>query len=252
MRLGSSQDPIARFGKDSARLIMRRIRALPAKDRTAVIRDVLDSISPGLSADVERKTVSLKSKHSSASALEKAIAIVFSNRIADDIMAAGGGHMPLGFAGLAGCCDGYEDVEGLLGDVWDGVKDAGKAVGRTGEAVGRGVYSAGSTAVRSAYTAGRTVVNEVGELYCAAMTPGNAAIVGGVVASAYGAPPQVGAQGGQIAGGVAQRICGRGGETTASPPLPSGSGFLSGLPPWALPAALGGAVLLIVLSQRRK
>lgn len=87
---GSPGDPIAQYGRVSARQVIARMRKLPAADRVSTLKVVLDTVDPTLWQRVaDRSQVYLKAGQSSLSALEQALASSLSEGFAKELIATG-------------------------------------------------------------------------------------------------------------------------------------------------------------------
>lgn len=122
------------------------------------------------------------------------------------------------------------------------IGNALKSIGKGIIAAPRAIVEAGVKGAQKIAEAGKDIVGKLGDLACGIVNhPAGAAAAAGAAAS-YGAPPEAGA----IGVNVAKDFC-NGDEAGVPPdvlaPPPS-------YPKWLLPAAIGGGALILVLALR--
>jgi hypothetical protein len=253
-------DPVAAFGREGAKIVLAEVRTLadPAHRKEA-LRAILEGIDSGLWSVVEARAAKLKNekKYDAQTALEKAIAIEFSNRYLGQVIKLGKtgqaptrGPLSLAYAeGLGACtCATQESLGFSIGGAFSAVTGgAAKVVG-----------AAGSVAKVAGGVAG-SALNKLGSLACAVGS--SSALKTAVVTAAMVKGGQAGAAAAGKGAAVASKICAANPKAmTASP----GGGGYAGEVRDQRPAAAkskfplvpvligGGALLAAVLLLRKK
>jgi len=126
--IGGPGDPIANFGKESAALVLRNVKGVDPALRKVVLKNVLDAMDPGLWGVVETTANKLRKEknYDAKTALEKAIAIAFANRVTTQLIKVGQtGQVPM--SGLVGLGT-FEGRSAALGRVALGAFEESKAI----------------------------------------------------------------------------------------------------------------------------
>ena len=210
--VGARSDMIANFGKRGSEWIMATIGTVPRDERKAALRILLNHLESGLYDKVAGKAEKFQSQgYAPTAALHKALAAAMSEGLLNQLIDIGRGH------------------KHSLG-LWNPFGWAAKKIAGAG---GRGAEWA------------KEGVEKLGSLACGVVSSdlGVAAAAGG--AGAAGVPPQVGAQGAQIA----NQVCKSGDKKPLSPtkPIP----VQGGSPSWVMPAAIGAGALVLFLALRK-
>ena len=211
MPVGSRSDMIANFGKRGAEWIMATIGSVPRDERKAAIKVLLDHLEDGLYDKVAAKAEKFQGQgYPPKAALQKALAASMSEGLLNQLIDIGRGRRH------------------ALG-LWNPFGWAAKKIAGAG---GKGAQWA------------KEGVEKLGSLACGVVGSdiGVAAAAGG--AGAAGVPPQVGAQGAQIA----NQMCKSGGT---KPTPPTQSIPVKRTPGWVMPAAIGAGALVLVLALRK-
>jgi hypothetical protein len=209
-------DPIKAFGERASEWIMANIKGVPADERTAALRALLDTIDKSLWVTVSNKATKYKAKGiPPKAAMQKALAASLSAGMAKELIQVGKGKTEaLGFLGL-------EKIGRAITGTIRGT------VGSAKDFVGKGL-------------------DKLGALACAVANNPAAGLAAGGAAAASGAPPQAGAAG--VA--VAQSLCAKEPAATQQQ-LTTPGGAIDRLPGWVLPVAIGGGALVLVLVLRK-
>ena len=121
-------------------------------------------------------------------------------------------------------------------------EDKIKQIGKTGRVPGE-LLSLGS--IQSTFgkigDVIKKTVNQVGKIACKAVKNPSAGAIAGGIAATQGIPPQTGATGVRIASGVCP---------AGTVPITTPAAAAMGMPSWALPAAIGGGALLLVIALK--
>jgi hypothetical protein len=114
---GGPNDPISNYGKQAARMIVTRMRAVPATDRKTAMKALLDAVDPQLWTKVaEKSSKYLAAGRSDLSALEESLASCISEGMLRELIATGKtGKAPPAKSQLGLGC--YGCTEAILGDV---------------------------------------------------------------------------------------------------------------------------------------
>lgn len=165
---GDPQDPIRVFGESVAVYVMREVRKLPAADRKNALRLLLDGFDQTLYGKVtERAQKFEKEGIPAAGALQKALSIVFSNTLGEEIVQLG----KSGKAPSKGILSRRHAKP--LGWNWD---DVGNFFGKVGD--------------------------KISSAACSILTNPLAPAAGAGVAAASDVPPQIGAVGVVVGAGM--------------------------------------------------
>lgn len=230
-------NPIQLYGEEAAELIVGTIDEVPAGERMAALRVVLDAVSPTLWTAVQERLGEFGKRGMPAKeALYWALAESMSEGMGKELVRLGRsgkvpttGHLGLGATVANGRRRRARPLElgGFLGGLTSGaVKWTGKAI------------------------------KGIGGLSCKVVRNPAVPIVAAGVATAYGVPPQVGYAGAT----VAQGICTKKGKMPPGfdPGMYPGMspGMYPGMypqprPPWLMPALIGGGVLVLVLVLKK-
>lgn len=204
-RVGTAADPIARFGRQSAAIVMQKMRSVPHELRTTTIKATLDAIEPGLADKVSFKAAALRKTkgYPAAVALEKALAATFANRAVNQAAEVGrSGKRPLhGLLGL-GSNDGCECALARLSDLGYWGEGAVNRAKNVGEAIAKAPLRAGkygvkmvkkgakatASAVRKAGKAAKDAIRAISKGACRLADSGALETVGPAAAAAGGAP----------------------------------------------------------------
>ncbi len=210
---GFPGDPIKAYGQKAARIVTQAVRSVPAKDRANLLKTIFDGLEPGLDARVRDRAAEYEKKGLSVDvAVQNAIASSVSEGFAKELIRLGKGQDAehLGYFGL-----GFSVTDIFTAPV----KAIGKVASKT--------------------------LGAVGSLACTVLGSPLAATAAGGAAVAYGAPPQAGAAGAQLATTMCQKAPKPMLQMPQQPIQPQ-------TPSWVIPAAIGGAGLLLVLLLTRR
>lgn len=219
--IGSSNDPIAKFGKDGARVVMAEVMAVPASDRKEAMRSILSAVDPQMWSEVSVKAEKLKTKYSASVALEKAIAAALANHFAEKLVVLGKTGQRSGVLGA--CCD---DCAAQSLDGW--LTDFRKALGSATTKVGKATKNA---------------LGKLGGLACKATNSGITGVAAAAAGGAAGGPG--GAMAGQAGANIAANLCSKDEGAAIAPPPPPAI-------PWTTIALIGGGALVAVALITRK
>jgi hypothetical protein len=257
---GFPGDPIAAYGRTAAAALTSSVKALDPSLRTPTLKAVLDAINPDLFATAASKATALQKKKGigAGPALEKALAATLADGFAKELIDAGktGTVKVVSQVGLG--MYGDTAVQMAMGGLWsavkntassvgNAVKDAGKAVisapGKAVDAVkdaGKAVGSAVSSAAKKVVSAAGKALNKLASVACTVLKSPIAPMAAGAAGAAYGAPPQAGAMGVEVAKGFCKQ--------EAIPPVPPQEIIQQGgIPPVVLiGGGLAAAALLFV------
>lgn len=205
-------NPVTDFGHQAAALVMNSLAAVAPDKRSAALRQLFDQLDPALADRVADGQRRLEQAGMApAAAMQRAMAEAMSRGLVEQfVRAARGDRIP---AGMGYCQLGFLD------------------------SIGRGIKGIGSTVggwVGSAAEA-------IGKLGCKVASNPLGQMAAGGGAAAAGVPPQAGVAGAQV---IAQ-VC-----NPPPPPSPWPGVVPAGTPEWVIPAAFGGAALVIYLLLR--
>lgn len=243
---GTTSDPIAQFGQQSANWILRSLEEVPPAARPDAVRSLFKSIDPALLSRVDNRATKLRSQGMPVNAaLRSAIASSMSQGLLDEYKRLGRGQRPkaksiTGLASPAGQRAVVDSYNGKLqalgwfgGDIADAVSGAAKSAYRGGKGA---VYGAGS----KASSWGSQAASAIGKLACGVATSNvgqaGAGVAGGPAAAA-------GAQ-------AAANICSGKPAAPTRPVAPVYTPPRPTMPNWVIPAAIGGAALAVILAVR--
>lgn len=255
--VGSSNDPIANFGRQGAVAVLQYIRSVPVANRSEAMKAFLDQLDPSLWKSVADKATSLQQEkgYNASTALKHALQIMLADRLLNQFAKIGmTGQAPV--SGLLGLVEPRQRVVALEGvmealgwsitgaikgaasTVVSGVKTAGSAVvnapGNAATMVKSAAVSTKNAVVGAAVAvknAASNAIDKLGDLAC--KTVGNPA-----TAQVAGAVPHPAAQAAAVGATVAQGLCGNGtSPVTGQPYTPP--------PPFPMTTVLiGGAAVL--------
>ena len=204
------------YGNRAADVILSSLTELPASQQPIALETLFKTLDPTLLARVTRN---LKA----GMAPRDAISLAMQEGFGRELVRLGRGHTPT--SGL-----GYYGGDVALSGFWSTITYPFRKVG-----------SATATVASKTYDWGGSVLGKLGSLACGVAGSRVGTAVGGGAAAAFGAPPQVGVVGAQVAGGMCAK------PATAVPMMP-----VSSTPSWVVPAAIGGGALVLVLLLTRK
>jgi len=224
--LGDSSSPITgitkQYGAKASAWIMSEIDSVPKSQRKAALKALLDGVDVTLWGSIEAKAAEFASAGMSAkSALAAAIAAGLANGMTNDLMKMGG-------RARNSQLTSYRDPAMLVQE------RALQSLGGIGSSISGAFGAAAGFVAKGAKKLGGmacTVVQSVGAEGAGAAMVANPVAGAGVMAAQYKCPKPKGAADGGYAGGDAPAAAG-------------------GLPSWALPAAIGGGVLLIIALKK--
>lgn len=244
-------DAIGQFGRDVAKLVLSRIGQLPQPERKKTLRLLFDRLEPGLWTRVSKKTEQyVKSGITPQKALRGAIASQVSYGMLKELVETGKRGTVRRNTLLGACVLGavypyqiteQQQLEGIWGTIKGAVKKVGGAVKKVGGAlppvwITKQAIDVGRKIPKLVRDTVGDLLEGIGDLGCKLVSSdaGQFAAAGG--AAAYGAPPQAGLMGAQVAAGLCA------GDTTDAPP------YVEPEKPFPIvPVALGGAALLAVV-----
>ena len=208
------ESAVSNFGKEVADIVVSSLAKLPRSERTAASQRLFNTLDPKLQKRVtERTRAYLAQGYPPGDAYRKAIASATSQGFVEQMVKVGSGLKP------------KANSLGALG-IWGSVKGASSKVKGWAETAMDKIGSA----------ACKVVGSDTGKL---GVTIGGAA-VGAKLGGPSGA--KLGAAAGSTGASLADNKC--------NPPPPPGAfgPGLFGAPSWAIPAAVGGGVLLLALA----
>lgn len=244
-------DPIGAYGQKAAAYILSTVGRVPASQRKAALRALLDAVDPGLWAVVDARAAEAAARGLDAkAALAQGLARSFSEGMAKELIAIGRGQkiesasqVGLGVIPARRAHAANEVMEALGWNPISAIADtAAKAAGSVGKAGG---WVAGQIR-EGGETAGGWVkagVGKLGDLACA-LVNSNAGQVGAGAAGLVAGGPG-GAAAASAGAQVAAQTCAKGGGA-AMPPVAAESST----PSWVLPAAIGGGALILIAALR--
>jgi hypothetical protein len=263
VRPGFVGDPIASYGQRVSQYLMRSLQVLPVEVRRRALQALLNNIDPTLDATITERATHYRDRGMDPKhALRSAIASSMSEGLAKEIIAYGRGKKPLpvqsqlglgyygSIAGLGAWWNPVDAVKAVGGAIKDAAAATGSGIARGAQATGRGVSTAASWswgktkgAAGQVYDWGKSAAVFLGKASCTVLTSDLAPVAGAAAAGALGVPPQAGAAGVQIAGG----LCPKDEKAPSAEPLPVPA--TPSFPSWLLPAGIvgGGLVLLLAL-----
>lgn len=258
---GSPDDPFTQYGQRVSEILVDTIHRVPPGYRKIALHAVLDELEPGLSEKVTKRANKYKDKGMAPTeALKAAIASSVSEGLTKEIIKIGKtGKLPSvkSLPGLGLYSEAFPlALDGLWSSIKSGVsKTAGAVTGTVtggakwvGGKVSSGAqWTAGKVAsgAKTAYNWGKTALSKIKGVTCAVMKDPLSDVAAGGAAAAFGAPPQVGTMGKQLAQGIS---CPPGTVPVSQEDLATeGSMSKNGLPSWALPVGVGAAGIVAVL-----
>jgi hypothetical protein len=217
------------YGEQVADLILSSINQVPANERGVALQALFETLDPGL-------TLRIGERMKRGMSARAAIASAVGEGLGKEIVRLGRSSNMKKYAA--------SPPEALSG-FWDSVKDIGRKITAVTLAPVSGgaslaLWSEGTTSKTIDW--GKSTLSKIGSATCTVASSSIAPALGAGAAAASGAPPQVGVVGAQIAGAVCAK----------PPPPPPPPGVFSGLPSWALPAAVGGSLVVLFLVMRKK
>lgn len=265
----AKSDAIRQFGQQVSRMIFTEIHKVPLDERELAFEATLEELEPGLFMRVINRAAKYVDKGMpSIEAAHAALASSVSEGFAKEILEAGrtGIIRPTGLLGLGTYGVGPKALDGFFSSLAKVVTTPAKAIGKgaaaVGKAIGKGVWSATKTVgkgVGGAVKFGVNVAKKVSQLGCKLTGSVAGQVAGAAVATASGAPPQVGVAGAKVASGICSKLWGGGSSPSGLVPVPPGGvppgyvpgpgGYMIPAPgnvPW-VPIAIGGAALLGVI-----
>jgi hypothetical protein len=218
VKVGGPGDPIATFGKKSARVILANVGKVPVSHRTATLHTILDAIDPALWETVFGHTSRLaKGGTHPKKALEKALSIEMANHFTGQLVRLGKtGVAPSRGAIALGCaCAAGVKPPGLSGwfdSVTDAVGGAAKFVGShiadAAVTTGKFVGNQAANAASAAYHAAGSALSNIGGLACSAANSGILGAVAGAGGAVFGGP--AGGAAGSKGADFAKSLCSSG------------------------------------------
>lgn len=212
-----ASDALRAYGYRAADAILSAVPELPRNQRALGLEALFHAIDPSLLA---RVTARMQAGQAPRDAVAKAMAEGFGREI-----------MRLGRSGRPSSLGYYGGPQAMAG-LWDSIKGAFSKVGS-------GIKTAGKTT----YSWGGKVLTTVGGIACGVAGSSAGPAIGGGVAAGFGAPPQVGVAGTQVAANLCPK-----GQVPIGPPIAPPPMF----PPWLLPVAIGGVGVVAVILLTKK
>lgn len=217
-------------GQQIANWITATISQVPASMRPYALRAALDRVEPGLYNEVVRRSKALtKQGVPTGEATRAAIASATSEGVVKEMVRLG------------------RQAPGAMDGLWDsiksGVKKAGSWLSHPENAIAALnplTLQAKLAASPEAQQWAGKAVKEIGKAACAFAKSPAAPAAAGAAGTAFGAPPQAGA----IGANIAAQACAGGQPASAA-----GGGIMSSS--WVVPVAIGGAGLVAILLLTR-
>jgi len=240
---GFPGDPFKRYGEKVSEYLLRTIKRVPPEFRQEALGAVLDELEPGLYAKVAERANKYKARGmNDKKAVEAAIASATSEGLVKEVIKIGEtGRLPAKktLAGLSIYPEALGEARQALGfSITGAISSIGSGIKKGASAVGSGIKKGATTA----YGWGSDALSAVKGLTCTVLNSPVAGVAAGAAAVSYGAPPQAGTAGAQIA---SSSLCPKG--QVPSVAAETGAAAKPGLPSWVLPAGIGAAGLVAVL-----
>jgi hypothetical protein len=243
-------DPIKAYGERAAEWIVFAIKGVPADERAAALRTLLDTVDKSLWVTVSNRATKLKAKGVPVKvAMQRALASSLSDGMAKELIQVGKGNKikKVSLLGLGV----YDDAPAqamyeALGAWWNPV-DWAKSAASGIKKIGKTTWGTIKGTASSAKSFVGKGLEKLGALACAVANNPAAGTAAAGAATASGAPPQAGAAG--VA--IAQGLCAKEEQAPATQEELTTPGGVTGAPGWVLPAAIGGAALVLVLVLRK-
>jgi hypothetical protein len=213
--LGDDRGTLSDYGDRVADIILVEVPKLPPDQREAGLELLLRAIEPGL---LSRVADNMRRGMAARAAISAAVQVGFGRELAR----LARGARPTSGLGYYG-----PSAQGGFLDV----------ITYPFRKLGSGI----KTVATKTYDWGGAALGKIGEFTCKVASSQYGAAIGGAGAAAAGVPPQYGVVGTQVASG----LCPKG--QVPVPVIPPSS-----TPPWLIPAAIGGAGLVVVLLLTRK
>jgi hypothetical protein len=239
--IGSKQDPIANFGRESAKLILSELRTVGVEHRKDALKIALDAIDSKIYTDVAERAERLKKEkgYDAKTAVEKALAAAMANHYLVSLIKAGqgtpaGGVLSLAsLGGCAKCCRRIDETMShlALSGFWGSFSK---------------IFT---TPVKYVGKAAKGIVKGVGKLACKAAKSNVVGIAATTAGAVYGGP--VGAAAAQQGTSAAKSLCTKNPKGAVDDPSMAETPvdkFKSMLPI----LLIGGGALAVVLIATRK